>query len=110
MAKVGTNAFMGLRIPVFPATVTSIVELSAKRRLPAIYPDRQFADAGGLMSYGTNRGEWRQRITYYTDRILKGAKPSDLPVERPTKFEFIVNLKAAKQIGIPFHPTCWRGG
>ena len=67
MAKVGTNAFMALTDTVFPAIVIKIVELSAKRRLPAIYPDRQFADAGGLMSYGANRGEWRQHITYYIE-------------------------------------------
>ena len=105
MAKAGSNAFMGLTDTRFSGTRQQVVELSAKRRLPAVYPDRQFADAGGLMSYGTNRGEWRQRISYYTDRILKGAKPSDLPVERPTKFELIINLKAAKQIGLTIPPN-----
>jgi putative ABC transport system substrate-binding protein len=105
MAKVGSNALMGLTDTRFSGNRQQVVELSAKRRLPAVYPDRQFADAGGLMSYGTNRGEWRQRITYYTDRILKGAKPSDLPVERPSKFELVINLKAAKQIGLTIPPN-----
>lgn len=62
-------------------------------------------EAGGLMSYGTNRAEWRRRLAYYVDRILKGAKPADLPVEQPKSFEFIVNLKAAKQIGLTIPPN-----
>ena len=57
-------------------------------------------EAGGLMSYGTNRAEWRRRVVYFIDRILKGAKPAELPVEQPMKFEFVINLKTAKQIGV----------
>jgi putative tryptophan/tyrosine transport system substrate-binding protein len=77
-----------------------IVELAAKHRIPAMYPQRDYVDAGGLMSYATNFLEQSRRIAVYVDKILKGAKPADLPVEQPTKFEFIINLKAAKQIGL----------
>ena len=100
MTKAGANAFMGLTDTRFGANRQRIVELGMKHRLPAIYPERLFAEAGGLMSYGTNRAEWRRRVIYFVDRILKGAKPAELPVEQPTKFEFVINLKTAKQIGV----------
>jgi putative ABC transport system substrate-binding protein len=100
MSKAGTNAFMGLTDTRFGANRQRIVDLGTKHRLPAIYPERLFAEAGGLMSYGTNRAEWRRRVVYFVDRILKGAKPTELPVERPTKFELVINLKTAKQIGV----------
>ena len=77
-----------------------IVELAAKRRIPAVYGNSRFVEAGGLMSYGAVRTEDFPRAAYYVDKILKGAKPAELPVEQPTKFEFIINLKAAKQIGL----------
>ena len=77
-----------------------IVDLAGKARLPAIFPDGQFVDAGALMAYGPNYPDLLRRAAYYVDKILKGAKPADLPVEQPTKFEFIMNLKAAKQIGL----------
>ena len=82
-----------------------IVELAAKYRLPAIYPQKEFVDAGGLMSYGVDYTDLYRRAAGYVDKILKGAKPADLPVQQATKFEFIINLKAAKQIGltIPNH-------
>ena len=99
-AMAGAKAFMGLTDTRFSGNRPRIVELSAKNRLPAIYPERAFVEAGGLMSYGTNRVEFRRRIAIYVDKILKGTKPADLPVEQPTKFEFIVNLKTAKQIGL----------
>jgi putative tryptophan/tyrosine transport system substrate-binding protein len=95
-----TNAFMGLTDTRFAGNRQRIVELSVKHRLRAVYPDRAFVETGGLMSYGTNRAEWRRRIAYYVDKILKGAKPADLPVEQPTKFELVINLKTAKQIGL----------
>ena len=85
-----------------------IVELAAKHRLPAIYPTREFVDEGGLMSYGIDYPDQYRRAAYFVDKILKGSKPADLPVELPTKFEFVINLKAAKQIGLPYRPTCWR--
>jgi putative tryptophan/tyrosine transport system substrate-binding protein len=77
-----------------------IVELAGKYRLPAIYPQREFVDEGGLMSYGENSTDLFRRAAVYVDKILKGAKPADLPVQQATKFEFIINLKAAKQIGL----------
>jgi putative ABC transport system substrate-binding protein len=77
-----------------------IVELAAKYRLPAIYPQKEFVDEGGLMSYGADFDDLFRRAAVYVDKILKGAKPADLPVQQATKFEFIINLKAAKQIGL----------
>jgi ABC-type uncharacterized transport system substrate-binding protein len=77
-----------------------IVELAGKYRLPAIYPQKEFVNEGGLMSYGTDFADTSQRVAYYVDKILKGAKPADLPVQQATKFEFVINLKAAKQIGL----------
>jgi putative ABC transport system substrate-binding protein len=70
-----------------------------------IYPFREFVEAGGLMSYGVNFVDLYRRSATYVDKILKGAKPADLPVEQPTKFEFVVNLKAAKQIGLTIPPN-----
>jgi putative ABC transport system substrate-binding protein len=81
-----------------------IVELAGKYRLPAIYFQKQFVDEGGLMSYGNDFNDLYRGSAVYVDRILKGAKPADLPVQQATKFEFIVNLKAAKQIGLTIPP------
>ena len=77
-----------------------IVELAGKYRLPAIYPQKEFVDEGGLMSYGADFDDLYRRAAVYVDKILKGAKPADLPVQQATKFEFVINLKAAKQIGL----------
>ena len=76
-----------------------IVELAVKYRLPAIYPEKEYVDEGGLMSYGTDLTDRYRLTAIYVDKILKGAKPADLPVQQATKFEFVINLKAAKQIG-----------
>jgi putative ABC transport system substrate-binding protein len=81
-----------------------IVELASKHRLPAIYPQKAFIDAGGLMSYGVDYDDLFRRAAVYVDKILKGSKPADLPVQQATKFEFIINLKAAKQIGLTLSP------
>jgi putative ABC transport system substrate-binding protein len=81
-----------------------IVELATKHRLPAIYFQREFVDEGGLMSYGVDFVDLYRRAAVYVDKILKGAKPADLPVQQATKFEFIINLKAAKQIGLALSP------
>ena len=81
------------------------VELAAKYHLPAIYARKDFVTSGGLMSYGTDQTEPYKRIAVLADKILKGAKPADIPVEQPTKFEFVVNLKAAKQIGLTIPPN-----
>jgi putative tryptophan/tyrosine transport system substrate-binding protein len=86
--------------PIYRTHRTRLVNLAGKSRLPAVYDDRELVDAGGLMSYGPNHADLYRRAAYYVDRILKGAKPADLPVERPTKFELVINLKAAKQIGL----------
>jgi putative ABC transport system substrate-binding protein len=82
-----------------------IAELAVKSRLPATYPRREFVEDGGLMSYGVIISDLDRRAATYVDRILKGAKPAELPVEQPTKFEFIINLKAAKQIGVTIPPN-----
>jgi ABC-type uncharacterized transport system substrate-binding protein len=82
-----------------------ILELVKKNRIPAVYPDQEWATAGGLMSYGANIVDLYRRAAVFVDKILKGAKPADLPVEQPTKFEFIVNLKTAKQIGLTVPPN-----
>jgi putative ABC transport system substrate-binding protein len=98
------NALLVLQHPAVTAHLTRVVDFVTKNRLPAIYPRRAFADAGGLMSYGPNQADLYRRAAYYVDKILKGAKPSELPVEQPTKFEFVINLKAAKEIGITIPP------
>jgi ABC-type uncharacterized transport system substrate-binding protein len=82
-----------------------IVDLATKNRLPAIYRWKRYVEAGGLMSYGPNQPAMWRRYAYYVDRILKGATPADLPVEQPTKFELVLNLKTAKALGITFPPT-----
>jgi putative tryptophan/tyrosine transport system substrate-binding protein len=82
-----------------------IADLAVKNRLPAIYPRGDFIENGGLMSYGADEAEPYRRAASMVDKILKGTKPADLPVERPTKFEFIINLKAAKQIGLTIPPN-----
>jgi len=84
---------------------TRILEFAAKSRLPAIYEAPSVVDQGGLMSYGVNRADLDRRTATYVDKILKGAKPADLPVEQPKKFEFVINLKAAKQIGLTIPPN-----
>jgi putative tryptophan/tyrosine transport system substrate-binding protein len=84
---------------------TRIVDLAAKSRLPAMYPDRVLVNAGGLMSYGPNFLDMFRRAAAYVDKILKGTKPADLPVEQPTKFEFVINLETAKQIGVTIPPN-----
>ena len=105
MIQAGANAFMTLTDTRIAVNRKAIIGLSMKSSLPAVFQDRLFAEAGGLMSYGTNRVEWRRRVAYYVDKILKGAKPADLPVEQPTKFELVINLKTAKQIGLTIPPN-----
>lgn len=82
-----------------------IIGFVLKSRLPSMYTRREAVDAGGLMSYGADLVDSYRRVAYYVDKILKGAKPGDLPVEQPTKFELIINLKAANQIGLTIPPN-----
>jgi putative ABC transport system substrate-binding protein len=99
------DAVLVLGGPVLVSHRTQIADLTAKNRLPAVYGQAEFMDAGGLMFYGASITEMFRRAATYVDKILKGAKPADLPVEQPTKFEFIINLKAAKQIGLTIPPN-----
>jgi putative ABC transport system substrate-binding protein len=99
------GALLVLRHPVFSIHQTRIVDFAAKSRLPAMYSRSGSAEAGGLMFYGPNDDEMWRRAATYVDKILKGAKPADLPVEQPMKFEFIINLKTAKQIGLTIPPN-----
>jgi putative ABC transport system substrate-binding protein len=86
--------------PVITTSLKRIVDFAAKSRLPSIYQSSEFADAGGLVTYGPNRAELFRRAATYVDKILKGTKPGDLPVEQPTKLELVVNLKTAKALGL----------
>jgi putative ABC transport system substrate-binding protein len=103
--KERAQALVALRNPVIFNERKRIAEQAIKSRLPAICDDREFVEAGGLMSYGTNIADLYRRAATYVDKILKGAKPADLPVEQPMKFELIINLKTAKQIGHTIPPN-----
>src|SRR5262249_1692583 len=91
--------------PMFGTHQRRVVELAAQARLPAMYNLRGFVDAGGLMSYGTHFEDFYRRAATYVDKILKGTKPADLPVEQPTKFALIINLKTAKALDLTIPPT-----
>jgi putative ABC transport system substrate-binding protein len=100
MAKERIEALTVLPGPMIASQMPRIVELVVRARLPAVFPEARFVEAGGMMSYGPNLAEMYRRAAGYVDKILKGAKPPNLPVEQPTKFESIINLKAAKAIGV----------
>ena len=91
--------------PLMANNLRRIAGLALKSRLPSVYGNKEFADAGGLMYYGADQAESYKRAAYFVDRILKGAKPADLPVEQPTKFELVINLKTAKLIGLTIPPN-----
>ena len=96
----GARAIVLLSSPLISTGSSQLADFVMKNRLPAISPFRKFADAGGLMSYGPNFDDFRQRSASYVDKILKGAKPGDLPIQQPTKFELVINLKTAKALGL----------
>jgi putative ABC transport system substrate-binding protein len=104
-SKGHAEGVMVLSASVFVSRRTQVLDLAQKSRLPAIYYRPDFAEAGGLMSYGVNDTDLYRRAAIYVDKILKGAKPADLPVERPTRFKFVINLKTAKQIGLTIPPN-----
>ena len=103
--KARADALVVLPSPVLSDQRAKVTNLALRSRLPAIYFSRQFIEGGGLMSYGTSFTDLSRRAAYFVDKILKGAKPADLPVEQPTKFELVVNLKTAKQIGLTIPPN-----
>ena len=103
--KKGADAILTLNSPILQSHRAQIAELAVKNRLPAIYYHSLYVEAGGLMSYGVNQTDLDRRAATFVDKILKGRKPADLPVEQPMKFEFIINLKAAKQIGLTIPPN-----
>ncbi len=100
MTRARAGALTVWASPMFVSERRRLVDLAAKNRLPAVYGLREFVDAGGLMAYGPNAADVFRRTATYVDKILKGAKPGDLPVEQPTKFELVINLKAAKALGL----------
>lgn len=104
-SKGRADAVLVLQAGVFNSQRKQIADLAVRSRLPAIYHAREWVEDGGLMSYGVSVTDLYRRAATYVDKILKGAKPADLPVEQPIKFEFIVNLKAAKQIGLTIPPN-----
>jgi putative ABC transport system substrate-binding protein len=105
MATEGAHALIVDATVFFHAHHRRLVELAAQHRLPGIYSSREYVAAGGLMSYGVSIADLWGRAAVYVDKILKGAKPADLPVEWPTRFEFVINLKTAKALGLTLSPT-----
>jgi putative ABC transport system substrate-binding protein len=108
MTRARAGALTALPSVMFILERRRLVDLAAKNRLPAVYPWRDFVDAGGLMSYGPDLAVMFRRAATYVDKILKGAKPADLPVEQPTKFEMVINLKTAKALGLTIPPSLLR--
>ena len=100
MTRARAGALTVLSTPMFSAERRRLLDLAAKNRLPTVYSFREYVDAGGLMSYGPNLADLFRRAATYVDRILKGTKPGDLPVEQPTKFDLVINLKTAKALGL----------
>ena len=104
-AKGRISALITIRNPLFSRDPKQIADLAIKNRLPSMYEGSDYVEVGGLMSYASKDGEQWRRAAYYVDRILKGTQPANLPVEQPMKFEFVINLKTAKQIGLTIPPN-----
>ena len=104
-SKGRAEAILTLQSPIVFSQRAQILDFAVKNRLPVMYFQTEYVEAGGLMSYSANLNDLARRAATYVDKILKGAKPADLPVEQPTKFEFVINLKAAKQIGLTIPPN-----
>ena len=104
-AKGGSRAVITITSSPLFRNSKRIADLAIKNRLPSMYEGRTWVEAGGLMSYSANDLELFRRAATYVDKILRGAKPADLPVEQPTKFEFVINLKTARQIGVTIPPN-----
>ena len=105
MTKARAGALLVMTDPLTFSQRGQLTALAAKHRLPAMYALREFVDAGGLMAYGPSFPDSYRRAATYVDKILKGAKPADLPVEQPTKFELVINLKTAKTLGLTIPPS-----
>jgi putative ABC transport system substrate-binding protein len=105
MTRARAGALAVQATPVFDAGRRRLVDLAAKNRLPTVYSFRSYVEAGGLMSYGPDLVDLFRRAATYVDKILKGTKPADLPVEQPTKFELVINLKTAKALGLKIPPS-----
>jgi putative tryptophan/tyrosine transport system substrate-binding protein len=105
MAREHADALIGWGDPLFLAEKSRIVEFAAAQKLPASYQFREFVAAGGLMSYGPDLPDLFRRAAVYVDKVLKGAKPADLPVEQPTKFQLVVNAKTAQALGLTIPPS-----
>ena len=105
MTQEKTDALFVLASPILNAGRDRIIALAAKHRLPAIYEWPEHVDVGGMMAYGSSLAGLSRRVAWYVEKIFKGAKPAELPVEQPTRFDLVINLKTAKQIGLTIPPN-----
>ena len=105
ITRAEAQALFVLSLGAYSAARQRVAELAIRHRLPTMFADRVHVEAGGLMSYGADLGDLFQRGAIYVDRILRGARPADLPVEQPTKFEFVINVKTAKALGLTIPPS-----
>jgi putative ABC transport system substrate-binding protein len=105
MTRERAEAVLVLADPLFVFHASKLADLAFRHRLPAMYGTRNFVDGGGLMSYWAHQADQARRAASYVDRILRGAKPADLPVEQPSRFELVINLKAAAALGLTFPPA-----